>query len=51
MLIMLAAPCATVNYVLASVMEGDTDIAAGTIVATTSLSIFSFVGWLHYLSV
>jgi malate permease and related proteins len=51
MVIMLAAPCATVNYVLASVMEGDTDIAAGTIVATTSLSIFSFVGWLHYLSV
>jgi malate permease and related proteins len=51
MIIMLSAPCATVNYILASVMDGDTDIAAGTIVASTLLSILSFVGWLHYLSV
>lgn len=51
MLIMLSAPCATVNYVLASVMEGDTDMASGTIVASTLLSILSFVAWLHYLSV
>lgn len=50
MIIMLSAPCATINYVLASVMEGDTDIASGTIVASTLLSILSFVGWLHYLS-
>ncbi|MFH0729565.1 MAG: AEC family transporter [Pseudomonadota bacterium] len=51
MIIMLSAPCATINYVLASVMEGDTDIASGTIVASTLLSILSFVGWLHYLSI
>jgi malate permease and related proteins len=51
MIIMLAAPCATVNYILASVMDGDTDIASGTIVASTLLSILSFVGWLHYLSI
>lgn len=51
MIIMLSAPCATINYVLASVMEGDTEIASGTIVASTLLSILSFVGWLHYLSI
>lgn len=50
MIIMLSAPCATVNYVLASVMDGDTDIASGTIVTSTLLSILSFVAWLHYLS-
>jgi malate permease and related proteins len=51
MIIMLSAPCATVNYVLASVMDGDTDIASGTIVTSTLLSILSFVAWLHYLSI
>jgi predicted permease len=32
-------------------MDGDTDLASGTIVASTLLSILSFVAWLHYLSI
>jgi malate permease and related proteins len=51
MIIMLSAPCATINYVLASVMDGDTDMASGTIVISTLLSILSFVAWLQYLSI
>lgn len=51
MIVMLAAPSATVNYVLASVLDGDTDVAAGSIVASTLLSIVSFVLWIHHLSI
>lgn len=51
MIVMLASPSATVNYVLASVLDGDTDVAAGSIVASTLLSIVSFVLWIHHLSI
>jgi predicted permease len=51
LIVMLSAPSATVNYVLASVMGGDSDLAAGTIVLGTTVSIFSFVFWLHTLGV
>jgi predicted permease len=47
--IMLSAPTATVNYVLASAMEGDSTLAGSTIVMSTLLSIFSFSLWLFLL--
>lgn len=49
MIIMLASPAATVNYIMASSMDGDPDLANGTIVITTVFSIVSFVLWLHLL--
>ena len=49
LIIMLASPAATVNYILASSMDGDTHLANGTIIATTLLSIISYVIWLHFL--
>jgi len=51
LVIMLSAPTATVNYVLASQMQGDTDMAGSTIVLTTLLSIFTFSLWLFVLGV
>ena len=51
LIIMLSAPTATVNYVLASQMQGDTDMAGSTIVLTTLLSIFTFSLWLFVLGV
>jgi len=48
---MLSAPTATVNYVLASQMQGDTDMAGSSIVLTTLLSIFTFSLWLFVLGV
>ncbi|WP_022852136.1 AEC family transporter [Limisalsivibrio acetivorans] len=49
MVIMLAAPSATVNYVLAATMDGSPSAASSTIVATTTFSIFTFVFWLNLL--
>ncbi|MGD9807220.1 MAG: AEC family transporter [Deferribacterales bacterium] len=51
LVIMLSAPTATVNYVLASQMQGDTDMAGSTIVFSTLLSIFTFSLWLFVLGV
>ncbi|MGI6452133.1 MAG: AEC family transporter [Syntrophomonadaceae bacterium] len=49
LILMLAAPCAQVNYIFASAMDGDTDLASGSIVATTLFSIITFSLWLHLL--
>lgn len=49
LVIMTASPSATVNFILAATMGGDTDSTSGTIVTTTLLSIFSYVFWLSYL--
>ncbi|NLO21870.1 MAG: AEC family transporter [Syntrophomonadaceae bacterium] len=49
MIIMLACPTAAASYIFASTMNGDPDLASGTIVATTMMSIITFVIWLHLL--
>ncbi|HEB49645.1 MAG TPA: AEC family transporter [Desulfobulbus sp.] len=46
MIILLAAPSATINYVLAAALGGDTESTGGTIVATTLLSMASYMLWL-----
>jgi malate permease and related proteins len=46
-LIILAAPTATVTYVMAGEMGGDTDLAAAGISLCTILSLFSYLFWLH----
>jgi len=51
MIILLAAPAATVNYVLSATMGGDTDLANGIIMTTTVVSIISFIVWLHLLGI
>jgi predicted permease len=51
LVIMLSAPTATVNYVLASQMQGDTEMAGSTILFSTLLSIFTFTLWLFVLGV
>lgn len=51
LVIMLSAPTATVNYVLASQMQGDAPLAGSTIVISTLLSIFTFTFWLFLLGV
>ncbi|PLX67677.1 MAG: AEC family transporter [Denitrovibrio sp.] len=51
LVIMLSAPTATVNYVLASQMQGDAPMAGSTIVMSTLLSILSFSLWLFVLGV
>lgn len=49
LVIMTASPSATVNFILAATMGGDTDSTSGTIVTTTLLSILSYIFWLSYL--
>jgi len=51
LVIMLSAPTATVNYVLAAQMQGDAPMAGSTIVVSTLLSILSFSFWLFILGV
>jgi len=51
LVIMLSAPTATVNYVLAAQMQGDAPLAGSTIVLSTLLSIFTFSMWLFLLGV
>jgi len=51
LVIMLSAPTATVNYVLAAQMQGDAPLAGSTIVISTLLSILSFSLWLFVLGV
>jgi hypothetical protein len=50
LIIMLSSPAATVNYVLASAMGGDRDLASSVIILSSLLSIFSFVFWISFLS-
>jgi len=49
LIIMLSAPSATVNYVMASAMKGAPSLAASTIVMSTSLSLITFSVWLAFL--
>jgi predicted permease len=51
LVVMLSAPTATVNYVLAAQMNGDTSLAGSTILISTLLSVFSFSLWLFILGV
>lgn len=51
LVIMLSAPSATVNYVLASKMGGNSIVAANNIAVTTVTSIASFTFWLYFLGV
>ena len=46
-LIILGAPTATVTYVMAGEMGGDTELAAAAISICTILSLFSYLLWLH----
>jgi hypothetical protein len=46
---MLSSPAATVNYILASEMGGDKDLASSVIILSSALSIFSFVFWISIL--
>lgn len=50
-IVLLAAPSAQINYVFASTMNGDSNLASGTIVTSTILSVFSFVIWLKILQI
>jgi predicted permease len=45
-LILLASPTATVSYVMASEMAGDTDMATAAISVTTLVSAVTFILWL-----
>lgn len=49
-IILLASPSAQVNYIFASAMEGDADLASGGIIFSTVLSALSFVGWIGIMS-
>jgi predicted permease len=46
-LILLAAPTATITYVMAREMNGDSDFAVAAISASTLLSAVTFTAWLH----
>jgi predicted permease len=45
-LILLAAPTATLTYVMATEMRGDTELAIATISVSTMLSAITFSMWL-----
>ncbi|UCG12888.1 MAG: AEC family transporter [Deltaproteobacteria bacterium] len=49
-LILLAAPTATVSYVMASEMAGDADLATAAISVTTLVSALTFIAWLGVTS-
>ncbi len=46
-LILLASPTATITYVMAKEMNGDTDFAVAAISISTILSAITFTLWLH----
>jgi len=46
-LILLASPSATLTYVMAKEMGGDTDFAVAAISLSTMLSALTFTLWLH----
>jgi predicted permease len=46
-LILLASPTATITYVMAKEMNGDTDFAVAAISISTMLSAITFTLWLH----
>jgi len=45
-LILLAAPTATITYVMAAEMKGSPELASATVSVSTILSCFSFIFWL-----
>lgn len=47
--IMMGAPSAVVTYVMASQLNGDTDLASTIIVVSTAASAFTITGWLFLL--
>ncbi|WP_041724034.1 AEC family transporter [Calditerrivibrio nitroreducens] len=51
LIVMLASPPATVNFVLADMMGGDKDLSSGSIMLSTLISIFSYIFWLTMLKV
>jgi predicted permease len=46
-LILLASPTATITYVMAKEMDGDTDFAVAALSTSTMLSAVTFSVWLH----
>lgn len=50
-LLVLAAPTAVVSYVMAREMEGDGELAGAIVIGTTTLSLFTYLGWLAVLGV
>ena len=50
-LILLASPTATVTYVMAKEMKGDSELAVATISVSTLLSAVTFSFWLHVVGV
>ena len=51
LIVLLACPSATVNYILASSLNGDSELASEIIVTTTICSLFSIIVWLNFLGV
>ncbi|KAA0259189.1 AEC family transporter [Deferribacter autotrophicus] len=49
-IILLATPSATVNFVLASTMNGDANLSANTIILSTILSFFTYSIYLYLFS-
>ena len=49
MIILLASPTAQINYIFASVMNGNPELASGSIVFSTLMSALVFVFWLSVL--
>lgn len=48
-MILLASPTATIAYVMAAEMNGDTEFAAAAISTSTMLSAVTFALWLHFI--
>jgi hypothetical protein len=47
-LILLASPTATVTYVMASEMQGSTDLASAAVTMNTLASCMTFIFWLSF---
>lgn len=47
--IMLGCPTAVATYVMASQLEGDTDLAGTIVVFSSIASLFSVTAWLYFL--
>jgi malate permease and related proteins len=47
-LILLASPTATVTYVMASEMQGSTDLASAAVTMNTLASCLTFIFWLSF---
>jgi hypothetical protein len=50
-LILLASPTATITYVMAKEMNGDTDFAVAAISISTMFSAITFTLWLHFAGI